>query len=322
MICENCGTYMPDDAKFCSKCGADLKEKPSAMFCTNCGSQLADGARFCTNCGAVVGTSPAAGQNQPTRIVITPKTNTRKAASGSQKPKKKRFLIGGLAMVCLLVLVGVLMRFSGGKTGNAMGDKVLNAPLPSVDQMKRWADAEDLMYSADNEGARFELDNTTPTKLLGETCLLTFRISRDRMITTLFVAFKSDKDRKNYKEKLDKYLSGKMPEGTKKGSWDGASSYVTDRFRKGGSVYYKVVLYKFDSGTDLDEIDEMTPDDGKDYIKSGILIGINYLDGKELEYYTGIPVPKEDEQYTTEAPTYGDESTAAIYGETTTAARN
>lgn len=49
-VCQNCGTKIDKDAKFCSECGA----KQEAKFCSNCGAKLSDGAKFCSKCGTKV----------------------------------------------------------------------------------------------------------------------------------------------------------------------------------------------------------------------------------------------------------------------------
>ena len=46
MICPNCSTENPDDARFCMSCGHSL-EAP----CPNCGTELPPNAKFCFNCG-------------------------------------------------------------------------------------------------------------------------------------------------------------------------------------------------------------------------------------------------------------------------------
>lgn len=52
MFCQKCSAALPDDAKFCSKCGAKLeKEIPEKVFCTKCGKQYPRTQMFCTNCG-------------------------------------------------------------------------------------------------------------------------------------------------------------------------------------------------------------------------------------------------------------------------------
>lgn len=51
MFCIKCGNELPDDAKFCSKCGAKTNVINDSPVCPNCGNKLLDGAAFCTKCG-------------------------------------------------------------------------------------------------------------------------------------------------------------------------------------------------------------------------------------------------------------------------------
>ncbi len=50
MFCHNCGNKLPEDAAFCSSCGAKIQASASNV-CTACGAAIPDGAEFCINCG-------------------------------------------------------------------------------------------------------------------------------------------------------------------------------------------------------------------------------------------------------------------------------
>ncbi len=47
-ICQQCGTELQGEAKFCKNCGSKIELK---KFCINCGEQLAASAKFCDECG-------------------------------------------------------------------------------------------------------------------------------------------------------------------------------------------------------------------------------------------------------------------------------
>lgn len=47
--CTSCGAKLVPHARFCSMCGAPVKERPAQ--CPVCGAQLEAGARFCSTCG-------------------------------------------------------------------------------------------------------------------------------------------------------------------------------------------------------------------------------------------------------------------------------
>lgn len=60
-ICSNCKKELTDEAKFCSECGSEIKEK---KLCRNCGGELMDDMKFCAECGTAV-SSKADAENEP-----------------------------------------------------------------------------------------------------------------------------------------------------------------------------------------------------------------------------------------------------------------
>lgn len=48
-ICPRCQTDLPVDAKFCFRCGQEVKKVETK--CPNCGKKAPEGAHFCLNCG-------------------------------------------------------------------------------------------------------------------------------------------------------------------------------------------------------------------------------------------------------------------------------
>ena len=83
MICSNCGTENPENARFCKQCGSKL-----VRVCANCGSPLAEDARFCNHCGAPVRADAApapapAVPNAPAPAVYCP---AQAAAAYAQQP--------------------------------------------------------------------------------------------------------------------------------------------------------------------------------------------------------------------------------------------
>lgn len=54
MICGKCGAQMPDDAKFCTRCGSRFAQGNSrriAGYCPSCGAAMYEGGKGCENCG-------------------------------------------------------------------------------------------------------------------------------------------------------------------------------------------------------------------------------------------------------------------------------
>lgn len=76
-ICKNCGTALPENAKFCVKCGAaveqPIEQNEEYIVCPRCAAQMEPGLFFCTRCGERLreGTPPSflhqpdAAQSQP-----------------------------------------------------------------------------------------------------------------------------------------------------------------------------------------------------------------------------------------------------------------
>ena len=55
--CQNCGTEVKDDVKFCKNCGSEIVHENSenankTKFCANCGFKMAENIKFCPSCGA------------------------------------------------------------------------------------------------------------------------------------------------------------------------------------------------------------------------------------------------------------------------------
>ncbi len=48
--CWRCGQQMPDERKFCGKCGAP-QQKPETLTCPRCGQEYVPGRQFCGSCG-------------------------------------------------------------------------------------------------------------------------------------------------------------------------------------------------------------------------------------------------------------------------------
>jgi TM2 domain-containing membrane protein YozV len=62
MHCTNCGKEIPDNSKFCDKCGSPVA---ASIFCSNCGTQNRAGAVVCSKCGARMANTPPAAAPAP-----------------------------------------------------------------------------------------------------------------------------------------------------------------------------------------------------------------------------------------------------------------
>jgi predicted nucleic acid-binding Zn ribbon protein len=113
MFCHNCGNKLPEDAAFCSSCGAKIQASASNV-CTACGAAIPDGAEFCINCGKAANratpamptqaASFAPPQDDAGLIGFSDKCNSPEILAAAQKNKK--FSIGCMWILVFVPLVG------------------------------------------------------------------------------------------------------------------------------------------------------------------------------------------------------------------------
>lgn len=79
VICQKCGTELPDNSKFCGSCGNNIAaaKRNASDICPNCGTQLKGGAKFCGLCGAKIfaaqeAPAPEAKPERPTMDELVP----------------------------------------------------------------------------------------------------------------------------------------------------------------------------------------------------------------------------------------------------------
>ena len=114
--CLNCGSELPDHAKFCNKCGTPAPEHKSELFCSKCGAKLEEGTKFCSSCGAPVGGTSdtgSAGTGAYTQYQTgNPQPITDFSRVNPKKPNLSKLLGGIGIVVVILVALGIL--FGGG----------------------------------------------------------------------------------------------------------------------------------------------------------------------------------------------------------------
>ncbi len=139
-ICPHCGNSNSLNARFCARCGSQLRapeevvvcracstrNSPMANFCRNCGSQLKMGeqTKICPKCNREVGINDntcVCGYSFATISTVTPDKNGKPVAlRGNEKPAKKlRSNKGGrgfaIAAFVLLLLFAYLFAVPAGK---------------------------------------------------------------------------------------------------------------------------------------------------------------------------------------------------------------
>ncbi len=254
------------------------------MFCEKCGNTLPEGTAFCPNCGAPV--------KAPSSQTPGSQASAGSAASGRKKPGKWVLAVCGLAVVCVLAVVLVLVKGGSADPGDSLGGKVLERILPSISEAEKWADDEKLKHDITRAG-RFQLESETPTTLFGEACNVVVSgeesFESGYMGAALYVSFESEGDLKKFQSKIKKYLSNQLLSGTreKKSEWEGGGNkieYVVAKVKVDENIFYKIVDLRFDSMQDV------APRNGKSYIRKAARIFINYCDEEYLKD-SDIPVP-------------------------------
>lgn len=133
MKCFNCQSEVRDNAKFCPKCGQDLRVKPSTataqpteQVCSGCGTKLPSGIRFCTACGKPVDSAVAQPTPQPEptpqpKPTPQPAPSPQKPAPSPQDDSKKGKGVK-TAMIAILILAAAgAAVFILGKQGKLPG---------------------------------------------------------------------------------------------------------------------------------------------------------------------------------------------------------
>ena len=98
------------------------------MFCPNCGTEIKEKKTFCPKCGSPLGVDAVQEDTTATATVATSTETVRENVIPSQstpvpskKGGKKKFIIGGIVAV-VLILIAVMIGTSGGNTGSTSTD--------------------------------------------------------------------------------------------------------------------------------------------------------------------------------------------------------
>ena len=108
------------------------------MFCNNCGTKVPDGAKFCPGCGAAVNAGSAASMS----TAIAPKsTLSAVVAQSKQFIKNNKVIVGIVAAVAVLLLVLVVKPFGfGNATTKSSSPSSDSAPIttPSYSTLEEY----------------------------------------------------------------------------------------------------------------------------------------------------------------------------------------
>ncbi len=115
MFCPNCESKLPEDAAFCSGCGAKIQTGAPGV-CTACSAKLPEGAEFCIGCGKAVNlrtpqpmevsqaASSAPPQDGAGMVGFSDKCNSPEILAAAQKNKKSS--IGCMWILVFVPLIG------------------------------------------------------------------------------------------------------------------------------------------------------------------------------------------------------------------------
>lgn len=121
MICSKCGSNVPDDSKFCVRCGSKIEkvevvkkeEAPQNAVCCKCGATLNPGAKFCSKCGSTqtdkkVESATAVQEQKVSKPAVAPQQPVASTPiETSNEPKKKKSKKGLIIVILLLLILGI-----------------------------------------------------------------------------------------------------------------------------------------------------------------------------------------------------------------------
>ncbi len=116
MKCLNCGFENPENASFCSYCGAKIEAK-KIVFCSKCGSKNNNDSRYCSKCGEALfgnysndetdGFAETVVKRNGNSTVTTTITTNSQTSNGSSNKNKGLFigLIAVIAAIFIIILI-------------------------------------------------------------------------------------------------------------------------------------------------------------------------------------------------------------------------
>ena len=159
MLCSKCGSNVPDDSKFCVRCGNKIEKVEAAKpentsanaTCQKCGAALNPGAKFCSKCGSTQ-TAKAEQPVTASQPKVVPQSQVAVQPTVAQqavtqtKPKKKKSKKGLIIFIVLLLIIGIL----GGAGYYFVVVQGIN-PLETVSSMLDTSEEEDEEEDTESE---------------------------------------------------------------------------------------------------------------------------------------------------------------------------
>ncbi len=285
------------------------------MFCQNCGSKLPDGAKFCAHCGASVGTSFTEEINQ--NVIMDTVPDNTSTVSAVKKPRKK-LIVGSLVAVCLVVFAGVLVSLLGKLSTYSFSEDLFAMSYADFsnkteDDFMDMAEKEEVLYNIETWNNSFDMFNYTASSMYGNDCVAEIKSTNcgygSKIV--LYVGFDTEKDMKKFKSRISKVLDKALLKGEKKRSFDGY------RYNKNTTEYYivgkeeydgdidsaKMISRNFPIGTNMDKsiykfvlveyTSEVLREDSnrnlvfgsKDYLPEGAMVSIYYTTMADFAFY-------------------------------------
>jgi len=100
--CQQCRTELPDDYKFCNKCGTALEfspPEPLKKTCQSCGFESSDGTNFCTECGSQFDTPETVPVQQPQQPPVPPKKSKSPSIFAIAGALSIALIVGAIAII-------------------------------------------------------------------------------------------------------------------------------------------------------------------------------------------------------------------------------
>lgn len=79
MQCNECGAILPDNAKYCTKCGKSVVAGDIIAFCRECGHQFQGEEKYCPKCGTII---------EPGQIIKTSEQQAEEQTAAAPREKE------------------------------------------------------------------------------------------------------------------------------------------------------------------------------------------------------------------------------------------